>query len=33
MAVRPLTAFLLLALLDSLMLAAALVIEFFRGSG
>jgi hypothetical protein len=30
---KPLTAFLLLALLDTLMLAAALFIEFFRGSG
>jgi hypothetical protein len=30
---KPLTAFVLLALLDTLMLAAALLIEFFRGSG
>ena len=30
---KPLTAFLLLALLDTLMLGAALLIEFFRGSG
>jgi hypothetical protein len=30
---KPLTAFLILALLDTLMLVAALVIEFFRGSG
>ena len=29
---RPLTPFLLLALLDTLMLVAALLIEFFRGS-
>jgi hypothetical protein len=31
--VKPLSAFLVLALVDALMLVAALIIEFFRGSG